>query len=299
MRNKTKILSVGLTAAITVGGGLSACKLVGSKASKEKSIDAVETGNQVLRSNLACGPGTLANASVSDAVIRSYAALPPFLQMQFSDLSASFRISENPAQDCMKFFKAMPSASMSPSDQALQQDSRLQALKACWVAPAVAAGVVQSPQVIMGNVVQDVHNTMQVTSFYAFAEWYIDRIAGTAIDGFGATEGKDLGAKGHDLIDFVSKFRDARKAIAGAVLADLTAADKKDVIAKYEQDFAAPGASLSANVAFQNFVSAEFTDTWYCNVETHQSLVNSQVFPKAREAYTGMAKILGKAWFEE
>jgi len=52
-------------------------------------------------------------------------------------------------------------------------------------------------------------------------------------------------------------------------------------------------------VAFQNFVAAEFTDTWYCNVETHESLANSPVFPKAREAYADMAKVLGKAWFEE
>ncbi len=295
MRNATLLF----TAALVASEFLTGCKIPGGNSSDKKSIAAVESGDEARRSNLACGPATMANGNVSEAVLRANTALPPFLQMQFNDLSASFRISEKPAEDCLKSMKAMPSAAMSPSDQALLQSNRLESLKACWIAPAPVAGEAQLPQIIMGKAPQDVHNTLIVTTFYAFAEWYMDRIAGPAIDGIGSTTGKDLGSKGQNLIDFVARFREARQALAGAVLADLTAANKKDVIAKYEQDFAAPAASLAANVAFQNFVSAEFTDTWYCNVETHQSLVNSPAFPKAREAYAGMAAILGKAWFEE
>lgn len=293
-----KHTSVILVASLLGAASLVGCKMTSTDQSNKKSIDAVATGDQSLRSNVACGPGSMANSNVSEAVVRSYVALPPFLQMQYPDLNQSFRISEQPAKDCLISFKGMPAAGMSTAEQGFMKGDRLDALKACWVAPVPAPGETQEPRILMGATLQDVHNSMIVTSFYAFAEWYMDRVFGPAIAAAGSTQGKDLGTKGEDLIAFVAEFSSARKAIAAAVIADLEKAGKADVIAKYEQDFSAPAASLSANVGFQNFVSAEFTDTWYCSVETHESLVNSTVFPKTREAYAGTAKLLGKAWFE-
>ncbi len=294
MQKKTFISFVVVAAAIASG-----CKFTGTQRSSKKSIDAVETGDQSRRTSMMCGPGSMPNTSASEAVLRSYAALPAFLQVQFSNLENSFRVSDKTGDDCLKSFKGMSTSAMSSAEQAMVQDNRLQALKACWIAPIPPQGEVQSPRVVLSQNVQEIHNSMIATTFYAFAEWYIDRVIGPALDAIGPTDGKDLGPKGPDLVNLLSKFRDARKLLAEAVVADLTTAGRKEVVAKYEQDFGAPAASLASNVAFQNFVSAEFTDTWYCNVQTRDSLLNSPVFPKAREAYAEMAKVLGKAWFEE
>ena len=288
-----------VTFVIVASGIASGCKLSGSQHSTRKSIDAVETGDQNRRTSMTCGPGSMPNNNPSEAVLRAYSALPAFLQAQFSNLENSFRVSENTGDDCLKSFKGMSTSAMSSAEQAMVQDNRLKALKACWIAPVPAQGEVQAPRIVLSQNPQEIHNSMIATTFYAFAEWYIDLVIGPAFDAIGPTDGKDLGPKGPELVALLKKFRDARKSLAEAVVADLTTASRKEVIAKYEQDFGAPAASLASNVAFQNFVAAEFTDTWYCNVETHESLANSPVFPKAREAYAEMAKVLGKAWFEE
>lgn len=293
---KTNIL---LSIAIMAGGIISGCKFPGVSQSSKKSIDAVQTGDQSRRSSMVCGPGSMPTSNVSEAVQRSYAALPAFLQVQFSNLENSFRVSETVGEDCLKSLKAMPSTAMSSAEQAMIQDNRLQSLKACWVSPVVAGDESREPRIVMNSNVQDIHNSMIATTFYAFAEWYMDRVIGPALDSIGPTDGKDLGTKGPEIVNLLKKFREARKFLAEAVIADLTTAGSKEVIAKYEQDFGAPAASLASNVAFQNFVSAEFTDTWYCNLDTRQSLMSSPVFPKARDAYAAMAKVLGKAWFEE
>ncbi|MEY4630300.1 MAG: hypothetical protein RIQ81_420 [Pseudomonadota bacterium] len=295
------VSSLALSMSLVVAG----CKLFTNQGAGRKSIDVVSSGDPALRSGQACGPGTLANGTPEEAVIRSAAALPPFLASQFSDLSATYRLSDDPGADCAKAMSSMPQASLSAAEQAVIKDNRVAGLRACWIVPAdESSKVSQPPQVVLGKGVQDIHKGLIVTSYYAFAEWYIDRVFGPAVDKLqtdsaGKAAETELGSKGEQLISVVTKFREVRKSLAEAVLSDLAAAGKNDVIARYEQDFGAAQASLPASIAFQNFIAAEFTDTWYCNVATNESLKNSAVFVKAREVYPMMAELMGKAWFVE
>jgi hypothetical protein len=298
MSNKQIVINIGtLLMALT---SLAGCKFFGVERTSNKSIDVVVTGDLALRSNQSCGPATLADSSSADAVVRASASLPPFLRAQFPDLSVTYRLSDDPAADCARGFASMPQASMSASEQAVIKDNRIASLKACWLVPAdSSSNVAPLPRIILGNDRQGIHKGLIVTTYYAFAEWYVDRVFGPAVEKLqaGGDQQKNLGTKGAELVTFVSKFREARKSLAEAVLADLAAAGKIDVISRYEQDFAASQASLPASVSFQNFIAAEFTDSWYCNVSTNESLKNSPVFMKAREVYPAMATLLGKAWF--
>lgn len=275
---------------------IAGCKFPGSDSSK-KSIEAVATGDQSVRSNMTCGPGSLPNEKAGDAVIRSYYALPELLGGIFSP-EGSYKTVGDPTAECSAGLDP-EKFSGSDAEKRMIQDSRLAGLKSCWKTAVVTDGY-PAPKIILGETPQDVHNALLTASFYAFSEWYMDRVAGPALDKMRAdndTTPQDSESKA--LMAMVDDFRDARKELATAVLADLSAAGKSDVIAKYEQDFGKTFVSLADEVAFQNFVSAEFTDTWYCSVDTRRAIANSDIFLKARKAYGKMASVLGKAWFEE
>lgn len=281
---------------MAVGFGLLACKLSNSGGDK-KSIEAVATGDQALRGNMTCGPGSLPNETSVDALIRSYHALPELLRGVFST-EGSYEIVNDPTSVCLDGLSGEKYIG-NDVEKRLVGDSRLKGLKSCWKTSAVEEGY-PTPKIILGNDRQAVHNALLTTSFYAFAEWYLDRIAGPALDKVRADKGTlPASGDGKSLVEIVDSFRAARSSLASAVLEDLSAAGKSDVIAKYEQDFNQPVVALASDVSFQNFVSAEFTDTWYCSVGTRRSIADSELFVKSRKAYEQMAMILGKAWFEE
>ena len=175
MRKKQIMTNISIAALIVVC--LSSCKFFGADRTSGKSIDVVASGDVALRSNQACGPATLADASPAEAVVRAASAVPPFLRQQFSDLSATYRLSDDPGADCARGFSTMPQASMSAAEQAVIKDNRVAGLKACWLVPADnSSSVAQQPQVVLGKDRVDIHKGLIVTTYYAFAEWYVDRI---------------------------------------------------------------------------------------------------------------------------
>ncbi len=230
-----------------------------------------------------CGP-----ESVSEPFDRVYQALPARLQSEFPKSKEAFFVELQALSLCRMQSHIANATDFTPglSD----------AFDACWRLGHDSVGR-SFPQVLIQRDPAALHRNLIPMTVAAFAEFYIDDVFGPALDQ-SKIEGKKLRPEEEQLAQFVVDFRRSRQLLTQALIDDYRSAGLNLALSAWADRFQTSTDALGDSKAFQNFVLAGLTGSYYCNAESAAQF-NANEFIRIRSAFIGMADFWGKPWYAD
>ena len=254
------------------------CRPVNRSKSQLNNLGTLQAGDNNSRVST-CGK----SSTTSSALDGPLQALPKRLADEFSDTKKYFRLEPNVDSICRKVLANV--AGLTKGE-----------IEACWEIVQEPNQQVSYPRIVLKNDANAISRHIIATTTKAYGEFFIDGILGPASDQAVTNGTTSLRVGEQQMRDFIVAFRNARKALTQAFLADLGTSNNRSIIETYGKTFQSTSGALSESLPFQNYVLGEFMDSYYCN-ETTVKDFNANYLVRTRGTFLPFVDMFGAPWY--